>query len=631
MSIIKIQGAKEKELGIYYEVDTSLEPLGAGGMGQVLRGVKVDLRTGVRIPAAIKFLFADLDSNSIERAQREASIMIRNDNLVEMFGFIQVNEHRPDGSVLSRFHVASELLEGVMLQDLLMGATTTNDGKFVPYAQEMLQRYMTDKTDFALFLTRNVLSGVQALHDNGYIHRDIDPSNIMITSDRKIKIIDFGITKKISDINSPFERHLTMAGQFMGKAAYAAPELAMGDVQHQNFTTDLYAIGIMLFQLVTGHLPFEGPAHEVLEKQVHEKMPLKEIADKRLRKVIAKATAKRQSDRYSSAAEFRVDIDNIINKPESSSGFFKKLSTSAPKAAVAQQTYPMKPVDDYQMEPDYDQPIYDQPQQHDYVEQQPPAQDEVPQPPAQEAVPQPPVQDEEPALPVEEEIKVPAKPKSKMGIVVGAIAAVLVAAAAIFFFTRGGDDGGSKPADEALVTEQEIAEMKNTIIDDANPTSKVDPKTGVEVKSAGLITQEAISELASPNLDVAREAIKKLERVAEKNYKSSSLALYTLSTLYARNVNLDEAVVNNLNQLSWSKDNVKAHQLNEQAVKVNPECYQSLYELGCDYFAGEQRGAVERDIDKALDYFNRGRVLADKAQDQAFVEDFDKRIASLQE
>lgn len=223
----------------------------------------------------------------------------------------------------------------------------------------------------------------------------------------------------------------------------------------------------------------------------------------------------------------------------------------------------------------------------------------------------------------------PAKPKSKKGVVIGAIAAAVVAAAAIFFFTRGGESG-QESVDTKTLTEQELAEVKNRIIDDVEPKSEVDPTSGIEVKSAGLLIQEAQAELVSSNVEEAKKAINKLEKVAEKNYKSSALAMYILSTLYARNVNLDAQVTKNLDAMSWTKDNKKAHQLNEQAVKVNPECYQSFYELGCDYFAGEARGAVARDIDKALDLFKTGLVYAREAKDQEFTADIEKRIAELQ-
>ena len=310
MPLIYIQGEEEKQRRIHYEVDPSLPSLGEGGMGQVLKGVQVNEANGVRRDVAIKFLFEDLPAHAIERARREASIQISNENLVEMFGFIEVVENPESARPIKRFHVVSELLEGVMLFDLLNGKTTDKNGQEVPFAQELYQKYQSDRFGFAVFIVKNILSGLMALHDKGYIHRDLDPSNIMITTDRKVKIIDFGIAKRLDNLNTQ-DQQLTSTGQFIGKAAYAAPELVLGDVHNQDKTTDIYAVGIMLFQFITGTLPFEGTMAELIKKQLNEKIPLKLIPYKAVRNIVAKATAKKQADRYQSAAEMRVDLEHL--------------------------------------------------------------------------------------------------------------------------------------------------------------------------------------------------------------------------------------------------------------------------------------------------------------------------------
>lgn len=310
MPLIYIQGEEEKQRRIHYEVDPSLPSLGEGGMGQVLKGVQVNEANGVRRDVAIKFLFEDLPAHAIERARREASIQISNENLVEMFGFIEVVENPESARPIKRFHVVSELLQGVMLFDLLNGKTTDKNGQEVPFAQELYQKYQSDRFGFAVFIVKNVLSGLMALHDKGYIHRDLDPSNIMITTDRKVKIIDFGIAKRLDNLNTQ-DQQLTSTGQFIGKAAYAAPELVLGDVHNQDKTTDIYAVGIMLFQFITGTLPFEGTMAELIKKQLNEKIPLKLIPYKAVRNIVAKATAKKQADRYQSAAEMRVDLEHL--------------------------------------------------------------------------------------------------------------------------------------------------------------------------------------------------------------------------------------------------------------------------------------------------------------------------------
>lgn len=196
MAIIKLQGEKEKEQGIYYEFDNCSTPLGEGGMGKVYRGRRVNLYTHETRDVAIKFMFAGLPPNVIQRAEDEANIRILHDNLVEMMGFLSVETRMPNGAISVRYHVVSELLIGVSLTDLIQGVVTDQNGNVIPYAQSLYKLYNTSPEQFAVTVIKKILSGIMALHDAGYIHRDIDPSNIMITRDGKIKLIDFGIAKK---------------------------------------------------------------------------------------------------------------------------------------------------------------------------------------------------------------------------------------------------------------------------------------------------------------------------------------------------------------------------------------------------------------------------------------------------
>lgn len=310
MAIIRLQGDRERENRFYYEFDSEDRPLGEGGMGKVYKGRRIDEQSGMSKDVAIKFLFSELPDHAIERARREASIQLRNDNLVEMLGFIETSQKNVIGEIVRRYHVVSELLEGVMLDDLLQGKITDPKGNIVPYAEKLYRDYQNNPLQFAVTVIRSVLSGLMALHDAGYIHRDIDPTNIMITKQGHIKLIDFGIAKPINLLTT-HDKALTTAGVFMGKPWYAAPELVLGDVKHQNTATDIYAIGILFYQLYMGVRPFEGDHYEVLDMQLHKKMPLSTIVRKDVRYIIAKATAKKQDLRYQSAAEFRVDVEKI--------------------------------------------------------------------------------------------------------------------------------------------------------------------------------------------------------------------------------------------------------------------------------------------------------------------------------
>lgn len=554
MAIITIQGAEEKSLGIYYEVDTSLPPIGAGGMGQVLRGVRVDRHTGVRREAAIKFLFDDLPESAIERTRREASVRINNENLVEMFGFIEVDTADSSGKLHKRYHVASELLKGVMLHDLMRGKTTDADGEEMAFAKELYRQYSCERMRFAVFIIRNILSGVMALHDAGYIHRDIDPSNIMITSDGKVKLIDFGICKKLDTLGTD-DRHLTTAGQFMGKAAYAAPELVMGDVAHQNETTDLYAIGIMFYELLTGVVPFDGATHEVLSRQLKEDVPVKNISDKFARKIIAKATAKKQENRYASAAEFRVAVEQLSRNSVSAGS--AKVTSSGEKISLADGNI-----------------------------------------------------------------------KKKLFIGAGAAAAVLLVIVCIAVFTGSGEDE-EKMAQAELerMIEARRAEVADLIRDDMSAAVEIDSLTGMEIPSAGSLIKQAKVQLASAS--TAGEGIATLERVADKNFKSSAEALTLLAALSSRSQTLDSATIAATEGLFADRDYKKAHELNNRALKLDDNNYKALYELALDYMAGETRGVVDRDLDKTADLLVKAREAASKAGDDAFVKQIDEPLSLL--
>ena len=332
MAKIRLQGEQERKKNIYFEVDTNDPCIGEGGMGKVMKGICVDVVSKVSRPVAIKFLFDDLPLHAIERARREASIQLRNDNLVEMLGFVEVETGTPP-NIRKHYHVVSELLHGVSLSDVLEGKCTDKEGKEITYAAKLYEDYKKDSVHFAKEIVTKVLNGLVALHDAGYVHRDIDPSNIMITSDGHIKLIDFGIAKQVNKLTTN-DRGLTTAGSFMGKAEYAAPELAVGDLKHQNRTTDIYAMGILLYQCVVGHVPFEGPTHEVLDKQLHKKVPLSVIKDRGIRAVIECATDKNQNVRYQTASQMRVAMEHLDGKKKEMPKSTKILISALAAAAV---------------------------------------------------------------------------------------------------------------------------------------------------------------------------------------------------------------------------------------------------------------------------------------------------------
>ncbi len=311
MNIIRLQGEAELRAGIYYEYDVDSKPLGEGGMGRVFKGFRVNQRTGERKPVAIKAIYENIPERVVERARRESEIQVDHDNLIRMYGFVEAvtlaTEKTP---ARIHYHVVMELLIGVTLEDVLNGITTDKHGMQIPFAAELYNQYQNQKVKATVRIMKAVLSGLMSLHDRGIIHRDIDPSNIMITFDNKIKLIDFGICKQIITLGSQ-DRGLTATGVFMGKVNYAAPELVLGDVKSQNYTTDIYAMGVLLYQLMTGHLPFSGTDQEVLAANLRKSFPLKEVKRGDIKRIIQKATEKPQNKRYSSVAEMRVALEHV--------------------------------------------------------------------------------------------------------------------------------------------------------------------------------------------------------------------------------------------------------------------------------------------------------------------------------
>lgn len=333
MNIVRLQGDAEKRSGIYYEYDIDATPLGEGGMGRVFKGFRVVERTGERMPVAIKAIYDNIPERVVERARREADIQLDNDNLIRMYGFVETISHYEGGTKCKvHYHVIMELLVGVTLENIMNGVTSDQNGMQIPFAAELYSQYTQNRNAAVVRIMKSILSGLMALHDKGYIHRDIDPSNVMVTIDGKIKLIDFGICKQIVSLES-LDKALTATGVFMGKVNYAAPELVLGDVKSQSYTTDIYALGILLYQLCAGHLPFSGTDQDILSANLRSSLPMKDIRGNDFKRIIRKATEKVQSKRYASVAEMRVDLERVsIIKKELES---KKIVTYVGTAAIA--------------------------------------------------------------------------------------------------------------------------------------------------------------------------------------------------------------------------------------------------------------------------------------------------------
>jgi len=201
-----------------------LEKLGEGGMGVVYKAEDTKLRRTV----ALKFLPPELtrDSEAKERFIHEAraAAALNHPNICTI--------HEIDESE-GQFFIAMEYVEGESLKDVIEG----NLPKVLNFRE-------------ALDLASRVADGLNEAHGKGIIHRDIKPDNIMITSKGQAKIMDFGLAKLRG------QTKLTREGTTLGTVAYMSPEQARGDeVDHR---TDIWSLGVILYEMLTGHLPFRG-------------------------------------------------------------------------------------------------------------------------------------------------------------------------------------------------------------------------------------------------------------------------------------------------------------------------------------------------------------------------------------
>jgi len=260
-----------------------IEPIAKGAMGAVYRGERVRLGRAV----AIKILHDALPDElaSRQRFEREAKLMARleHPHCVSVIDF-GLHEDKP--------YLVMELVRGTSLLELV-----AKDGPLEPAR--------------AADLMRQVLSGLAHAHELGIVHRDIKPANVMLTEKtglgEQIRILDFGLARPAAD-----SAKLT-TGIVVGTPNYMAPEQIKGATVDAR--TDLYACGVMLFELLTGQKPFRADDPiAVVRKHLHDKPPrlaevLHGVDFGELERVVAKALAKTPDERYASAAEMAEAIE----------------------------------------------------------------------------------------------------------------------------------------------------------------------------------------------------------------------------------------------------------------------------------------------------------------------------------
>ena len=214
------------------------------------------------------------------------------------------------------------------------------------------------------------------------------------------------------------------------------------------------------------------------------------------------------------------------------------------------------------------------------------------------------------------------------------VAAAVIVGVVIFAFSGHSsvnDDSSLSPALSESQHQEHLAKVRQEIIDSNAPISRFDSLSGLYIKSSGLLVNEAIHALMDSTQ--APEGIRMLQRVIDKKYVSSSDAACLLGRLYYTETDSYDSIrlmKKNLSNI-LEPDNAKAHQLIQLAVRLDSTSYKALYELGCDYYAGEARTQEpdSRNIEKALKYFQQGLDYARQSNDISFINKYSKRIQEL--
>ena len=297
-------------LGDRYEI---LEKIGAGGMADVYKAKDHKLNRF----DAVKVLKDEFASNksfvSKFRAEAQAAAGLMHPNIVNVYDV---------GDENGLYYFVMELVEGITLKR---------------YIEKKIRLSVKEAVSIAI----QVSMGIESAHNNGIIHRDIKPQNIIISKEGKVKVADFGIARAASSD--------TQTSHAMGSVHYTSPEQARGG--YSDAKSDIYSIGITLFEMVTGRVPFDGETTVAIAiKHIQEEMPSPKIYVPEIpvsvEQIIFKCTQKNPDRRYSNVSELMQDLKHslispdenfvVINDPASSEG--TKAITDEDRREIRQQT-----------------------------------------------------------------------------------------------------------------------------------------------------------------------------------------------------------------------------------------------------------------------------------------------------
>jgi beta-lactam-binding protein with PASTA domain len=272
----------ESVLGERYQVEARI---GAGGMAEVFRGVDRVLGRTVAIKLLLPQFARDAGFAARFKREAQAAARLNHPNIVAVY------DTGTDGGTQ---YIVMEFIEGRTLHEFLSSGRRPSTTQAVDLAQK-------------------VAMALVAAHQQGVIHRDIKPANIMVTREGEVKVTDLGIARMETGETAP------QTSAVLGTASYLSPEQAQG--QPVDARTDIYSLGTVLYELLTGRTPFTGDSPVAIAyKQVNETpVPPSQLNPEvapALDAVVMKALAKNRSNRYQTAQEFHDDLERVKHGQE---------------------------------------------------------------------------------------------------------------------------------------------------------------------------------------------------------------------------------------------------------------------------------------------------------------------------
>jgi serine/threonine protein kinase len=285
-----------------------LDEIHRGGQGVVYRAIQRATKRTVALKVLLRGAFST--HRQRRRFEREIDLVagLRHPNIVTVYD----SGETPDGL----HYFAMEYIEGTSL-DTYVRAVKETESKPQAFAKLL-----------GLFLT--IAKAVSYAHQHGIIHRDLKPANIRVDEDGEPHILDFGLAKVVDQVAGGESTRVTRSGEFMGTLAYASPEQTRGDLEQVDVRSDVYALGVILYEILTGRFPYsvDGPVLEVL-KAIAEADPIPpgtwyrrlggdgdastalKVNDE-VATIVLKAMAKDKERRYQSAEALARDIGHFL-------------------------------------------------------------------------------------------------------------------------------------------------------------------------------------------------------------------------------------------------------------------------------------------------------------------------------